>query len=195
LKQLFESDVEFADGLMALHNDEYPYTSLANRLAVLVVLTDSLLSTNIARENITMEGAIKYDDHCRVCHRVGDLLCCETCSATFHLACVDPPLVGIPTEDWICAVCESHLTPGVTDCLSEAERSGFVCRQECLGIDRHSRKYYFIVRRIVVCDDDDVWYFSSKPQFDELMDSLDRDRWEADLVEALENIVKSSKNK
>ena len=31
------------------------------------------------------EGAIRYDDHCRVCHRVGDLLCCETCNATFHL--------------------------------------------------------------------------------------------------------------
>ena len=35
-------------------------------------------------------------------------------------------------------------------------------------------------------EDDEVWYFSSKPQLDELMDSLDRHVWEADLVEALE---------
>ena len=31
-----------------------------------------------------------------------------------------------------------------------------------------------------------MWYYSSKPQLDELMDSLDRNGWESDLVESLE---------
>ena len=39
---------------------------------------------------------------------------------------------------------------GVTNCLSEAEKSGLLCRQEPLGFDRHGRKYWFLVRRIVV---------------------------------------------
>ena len=35
-------------------------------------------------------------------------------------------------------------------------------------------------------ESDEVWYYSSKPQLDELMDSLDRHLWEADLIDALE---------
>ena len=39
---------------------------------------------------------------------------------------------------------------GVTDCISEAEKSGLLCRQEPLGYDRHTRKYWFLCRRIIV---------------------------------------------
>lgn len=53
-------------------------------------------------------GNFTYDDHCRICHRVGDLLCCETCPAVFHLECVDPPLQDIPQEDWQCSICRAH---------------------------------------------------------------------------------------
>lgn len=91
---------------------------------------------------------IHYDDHCRVCHRLGDLLCCETCPAVFHLECVDPPLVNVPSEDWQCALCKQHKTIGVTDCLPDAEKQGLLCRHEHLGFDRHGRKYWFIARRL-----------------------------------------------
>lgn len=93
---------------------------------------------------------IHYDDHCRVCHRLGDLLCCETCPAVYHLECVDPPLVNVPTEDWQCALCKQHKTVGVTDCLPDAEKQGLLCRHEHLGFDRHGRKYWFIARRVFV---------------------------------------------
>lgn len=93
---------------------------------------------------------IHYDDHCRVCHRLGDLLCCETCPAVFHLECVDPPLVDVPSEDWQCALCKQHKTIGVTDCLPDAEKQGLLCRHEHLGFDRHGRKYWFIARRLIV---------------------------------------------
>lgn len=38
----------------------------------------------------------------------------------------------------------------MTDCASEAEKSGLLCRQEPIGFDRHRRKYWFLCRRIVV---------------------------------------------
>ena len=82
--------------------------------------------------------------------RLGDLLCCETCSAVYHLACVDPPMEQVPEEDWLCSVCRAHQVKGVTDCISEAERSGLLCRQEPIGYDRHARKYWFLCRRIIV---------------------------------------------
>lgn len=91
-----------------------------------------------------------YDDHCRVCHRLGDLLCCETCPAVFHLECVEPPLVDVPTEDWQCNICKAHKVTGVIDCILDVEKKGSLCRQEHLGFDRHGRKYWFLVRRIFV---------------------------------------------
>ncbi|KAA6429564.1 MAG: hypothetical protein FRX49_00002, partial [Trebouxia sp. A1-2] len=48
------------------------------------------------------------DDFCRVCGYGGDMLCCETCPATFHMECVG--LTALPDGDWwcphcVCAVC------------------------------------------------------------------------------------------
>ena len=52
LLQLFQSDREFASGVEALMENEYPFTSLENRLKVLGLLTDALLSTNVVREDL-----------------------------------------------------------------------------------------------------------------------------------------------
>ena len=54
------------------------------------------------------DGPIVYDDHCRSCHKLGDLLCCETCPATYHLECVNPPLKEVPDHDWQCEICRKH---------------------------------------------------------------------------------------
>jgi len=99
---------------------------------------------------IDFSGPFHYDDHCRICHRLGDLLCCETCPAVFHLECVDPPLADVPEEDWQCAVCRAHFQKGVNDCIIEAEMTGALSRQEPLGVDRIGRKYFFLCRRIFV---------------------------------------------
>ena len=40
--------------------------------------------------------------------RLGDLLCCETCSAVYHLTCVEPALEEVPDEDWVCSICKAH---------------------------------------------------------------------------------------
>ncbi|KAL0028293.1 hypothetical protein WJX79_007931 [Trebouxia sp. C0005] len=43
------------------------------------------------------------DDFCRVCGYGGDMLCCETCPATFHMECVG--LTALPDGDWFCPHC------------------------------------------------------------------------------------------
>ncbi|XP_031848363.1 nucleosome-remodeling factor subunit NURF301 E(bx) isoform X6 [Nomia melanderi] len=127
-----------------------------------------------------------YDDHCRVCHRLGDLLCCETCPAVFHLECVEPPLVDVPTEDWQCSTCKAHKVTGVADCIPDVEKNGSLCRQEHLGFDRHGRKYWFLARRIFVeSEDGEVWYYSTPLQLEELMLTLDRNEMEVALYREL----------
>ena len=65
-----------------------------------------------------------------MCHRLGDLLCCETCPAVFHLECVDPPMEDVPEEDWQCSVCKAHkvccgYTPlGTTDDYADINIKG-----------------------------------------------------------------------
>ena len=173
--------------LNVLSNCEYPFVSPDDRLQVLQYLTDQFLVTTTVRDDMLQEGPIHYDDHCRICHRLGDLLCCETCPAVFHLECVDPPLIDVPTEDWQCNICKQHKVIGVIDCISSQENQGVLCRQELLGYDRHGRKYWFIARRLYVESDDftEFWYFSTVKQFEILIDKLDENELETVLYKGL----------
>ncbi|XP_069695049.1 nucleosome-remodeling factor subunit NURF301 isoform X3 [Periplaneta americana] len=185
LRSYVESDKEFDSGaLNILSTCEYPFTSIENRLKVLQFLTDQFLITNPVREDLLNEGNIHYDDHCRICHRLGDLLCCETCPAVFHLECVEPPMEDVPEEDWQCGVCRAHKqVTGVVDCIPEVEKSGLLCRQEHLGFDRHGRKYWFLARRIFVeSEDGEVWYYSTQVQLEELLECIDKENMEVALA-------------
>ncbi|XP_049831961.1 nucleosome-remodeling factor subunit NURF301 isoform X2 [Schistocerca gregaria] len=184
LRSYVESDKDFDSNVLnILNNSEYPFTSVENRLKVLQFMTDQFLITNPVREDLLNEGNIHYDDHCRICHRLGDLLCCETCPAVYHLDCIDPPMEDIPEEDWQCGVCRAHKVSGVTDCIPDVEKTGNLCRQEHLGFDRHGRKYWFLARRIFVeSEDGETWYYSTQSQLEELMESLDKTHMEAALA-------------
>uniref|UniRef100_A0A1A8F3K0 Bromodomain PHD finger transcription factor n=1 Tax=Nothobranchius korthausae TaxID=1143690 RepID=A0A1A8F3K0_9TELE len=193
LRSYCESDKEFHHVLPDLEMDEYPYGPLESKIKVLQFLVDQFLTTNIAREELMSDGSMQYDDHCRVCHRLGDLLCCETCSAVYHLECVKPPLQEVPEDEWQCEVCVAHKGPGVADCIPEMQKTKPFLRQLPIGFDRHHRKYWFLNRRIVVeeegeQEDKATWYYSTKVQLAELIDRLDKEYWEADLNAALEEI-------
>ncbi|XP_077292315.1 nucleosome-remodeling factor subunit NURF301 E(bx) [Arctopsyche grandis] len=196
LRAYVESDKSFnRDILLMLNSCEYPFTGFEERIKVLEFLCDQFLITNPIREDLTSEVSIHYDDHCRVCHRLGDLLCCETCPAVFHLECVDPPLVDVPSEDWQCALCKSHRLQGVTDCVSDVEKQGLLCRHEHLGFDRQGRKYWFLCRRIFVESEEGiVWYYSTIPQFEELLFAIDSQNMEnglyRELMECKQEIVR-----
>ncbi|XP_060724657.1 nucleosome-remodeling factor subunit BPTF-like isoform X2 [Tachysurus vachellii] len=188
-----ESDLEYQHLLSFQNQDNFPYEPLESKLKVLQFLVDQYLATNVAREELMSEGVITYDDHCRVCHHLGDLLCCETCSAVYHLECVKPPLLQVPEEEWQCEVCVAHRVPGVFDSLTESQKTRPYIRHEPIGFDRHRRKYWFLNRRIIVEEDGEhedkaIWYYSTKVQLAELLEVLDKTYWEKQLWTTLEEL-------
>uniref|UniRef100_H2LS61 Chromodomain helicase DNA binding protein 3 n=1 Tax=Oryzias latipes TaxID=8090 RepID=H2LS61_ORYLA len=53
-------------------------------------------------------GDDEDDDHmefCRVCKDGGELLCCDTCTSSYHIHCLNPPLPEIPNGEWLCPRC------------------------------------------------------------------------------------------
>jgi hypothetical protein len=44
-------------------------------------------------------------DVCTVCGRGGDLLLCDGCTASFHIACTNPRIYEVPQGDWFCGIC------------------------------------------------------------------------------------------
>ncbi|KAL1871874.1 hypothetical protein VTK73DRAFT_1842 [Phialemonium thermophilum] len=60
--------------------------------------------------NVTKED--DNDDYCSSCGGNGELVCCDGCTRSFHLTCVDPPLHEdrMPAE-WFCNVCLSTRFP------------------------------------------------------------------------------------
>ena len=127
----------------------FPFASPEQRLDVLQQLCDQFLSSNMVRDDILNEGVAESEDHCRQCSKMGDLLCCETCPAVYHLDCLRPPLEAVPDGDWSCPVCQAHRLKGVTDCTSDWRKDGWL-RNTPLGEDREGRKYWFLARRLVV---------------------------------------------
>uniref|UniRef100_A0A1I8M9X2 Nucleosome-remodeling factor subunit NURF301 n=1 Tax=Musca domestica TaxID=7370 RepID=A0A1I8M9X2_MUSDO len=188
LRSYVESDGLFDRAIFSiLSSGEYPYTGIEDRIRVLQFLTDQFLTTNAIRDVMLQEGPIHYDDHCRVCHRLGDLLCCETCPAVYHLECVEPPMLDVPTEDWQCGICKAHKVSGVVDCVLSHEKQGVLIRHNVLGLDRHGRKFWFIARRIFVEDQtgEQLWYYSTVSKFEILLGLLDGEDLEAQLYSQL----------
>ncbi|XP_063816886.1 nucleosome-remodeling factor subunit BPTF isoform X2 [Pseudophryne corroboree] len=194
LRVYCESDKEYHHVLPFQEVDDYPYGPIESKVQVLLFLVDQFLTTNMAREELMSEGVIQYDDHCRVCHKLGDLLCCETCSAVYHLECVKPPLEEVPEDEWQCEVCVAHKVSGVNDCVAEIQKNKPYIRHEPIGYDRQRRKYWFLNRRVIIEEDTEkekdkkIWYYSTKPQLEELMDCLDKTCYEADLCKTLEDL-------
>ncbi|RMX45752.1 hypothetical protein pdam_00004176 [Pocillopora damicornis] len=52
----------------------------------------------------------EHQDYCEECEEGGDLLLCDTCTLSFHLRCLDPPLDEPPQGRWSCPVCEDENT-------------------------------------------------------------------------------------
>ena len=48
------------------------------------------------------------DCYCWICHKEGEVICCETCPRVFHLKCIQLEIA--PTEDWVCPECVLIMT-------------------------------------------------------------------------------------
>ena len=184
LKFYLSSDPEANETVLnILQTTEYPFTSVENKLTVLSHLTNTVLATAAVREDLASEGQLPQEDHCRVCHRLGDMVICEICNGPFHGTCLEPPLYEIPEEDWICPVCADHMVEGVFD--AQVSQPGDA-RHNVLGVDRRGAKYWFLARRIWVEELDGVCgYYSSREQLTELLECLDANMYETDLVQSL----------
>merc|ERR1712096_282220 len=44
--------------------------------------------TAAVRDDLINEGHLPLEDHCRVCHRLGDMVVCEHCNGPFHGTCL-----------------------------------------------------------------------------------------------------------
>lgn len=60
---------EFKAPLPVLDKPDYLSTNVHERLQILQTLADLFLVTSAVREHIMNEGNIRYDDHCRNCHK------------------------------------------------------------------------------------------------------------------------------
>jgi hypothetical protein len=183
-------DFEAKRIIQKIYMTNYPLgVSLEMKLLLLQYLCDSFLETSIARDEIMNIEAltIKHDDHCRKCHKLGDLLCCDNCPSVWHLSCVDPPMSSVPNNEWICHICRA---------MNIEEVEGASVRKEILGWDRNGRKYWWLCQRLIVEESltvndegesskDVIYYYSTKRQFEELMTQLDPIKYEKELCEVL----------
>ena len=60
------------------------------------------------------------DAYCWICHKEGEVICCETCPRVFHLKCIS--LDSSPAEDWVCPECVLIMTAENMDTRSRAMR-------------------------------------------------------------------------
>uniref|UniRef100_A0A5S6QJZ2 PHD-type domain-containing protein n=1 Tax=Trichuris muris TaxID=70415 RepID=A0A5S6QJZ2_TRIMR len=172
LRRYLESDQRFpVNVIRILEKGSYPFVEISERLTVLLWLSERVLQTQIIRDKVNCEGVSKNDDHCRDCGKCGDLLCCTSCSAVYHLRCLPEEMKIDSPSTWRCSICLKHELPGVTDCLFPWESAGTYVQAEPWGYDSHGRRYWFIARRLFVEDDDSgvISYYSTLDQFFELV--------------------------
>lgn len=67
----------------------------------------------------------RNDFYCWVCHREGQVLCCELCPRVYHAKCLK--LTAEPEGDWFCPECEVSLSE-VNMCLIA---TGFHLSEPC----------------------------------------------------------------
>ena len=94
------------------------------------------------------KGEDEHDEVCDVCEKGGMLMCCDTCSLAFHVACVRPRIKAVPKGRWSCAYCLRDKGDGSKEvCISEmqalrgnstAGRKSTTKRREMFGVESQS---------------------------------------------------------
>uniref|UniRef100_A0A3B4WIL7 PHD-type domain-containing protein n=1 Tax=Seriola lalandi dorsalis TaxID=1841481 RepID=A0A3B4WIL7_SERLL len=59
-----------------------------------------------------------HQDYCEVCQQGGELLCCDTCTSSYHIHCLNPPLPEIPNGEWLCPRCTVRCSAVLRSVLS-----------------------------------------------------------------------------
>lgn len=48
-----------------------------------------------------------HNETCPVCQEGGEVICCDTCPAVYHLECINPPMRKVPRGKWSCPQCKT----------------------------------------------------------------------------------------
>ncbi len=65
-----------------------------------------------AKAIVDADGVV-HQEFCNWCKDGGDLICCEKCPLSYHIECLNPPLVKIPNSEWLCSKCSCDKPIGV----------------------------------------------------------------------------------
>ncbi|KAL7055592.1 hypothetical protein AAHC03_022843 [Spirometra sp. Aus1] len=160
----------FEDDLIPL-DPEYPFVGIRQRVGILRGLVGLFLATGPVRGDMLHEGFTAHDDFCRVCRQSGEVLCCDSCPAVFHLICLTPPLEAVPSSSWNCPICRAELAAYGESAIP---KSGGHHRTLPIGTDRAGRVYWHVANRIVV---EPVDFKQKEPHLPGLLEGI-REDWE-----------------
>ncbi|XGW10510.1 hypothetical protein V3C99_012196, partial [Haemonchus contortus] len=163
-----------AEVMEAVKAPNYPFVDFPTRLVLITFLSYRFLYSNEYKKTVVATGGrLEHEETCRACSKGGDVIQCDTCEAVFHMGCVS---LEVKPDEWVCELCEKNKVRGVQDCLPLDEYpSKQPLRMEPIGRDRHGRFYWFVARRIFVhnIDESDLRYYSTAPQFYQLVKLMD----------------------
>lgn len=74
---------------------------VANSTSISAAIINAAAATSAVHQQPLLDD--ENDEFCLICSLGGDLICCETCPATFHTECIG--LAEIPGDDWFCPAC------------------------------------------------------------------------------------------
>lgn len=67
-----------------------------------------MLHCNIMAYSLDDEKQIfQYPDICAECNARNCLIACTACGRSWHLACLDPPMLTVPEPRWTCTLCKA----------------------------------------------------------------------------------------
>ena len=82
-----------------------------------------------------------HNETCAVCQEGGNVLCCDTCPAVYHLECVNPPLRKVPRGKWSCPQCKTP--PQEKERIKLREKS----KHSCSLLNISSTHLFYFVQR------------------------------------------------
>jgi hypothetical protein len=86
-------------------------------------------------------------DVCVICHRGGQLICCDGCPGAYHMACCGETRGSLPPGDYFCPECAA-LPPAVRAVPELAAAAAPLLRVPCLGCDAAGRPYWLAHGRL-----------------------------------------------
>lgn len=76
-----------------------------------------------------------------VCNGSGELICCDTCPAAYHLRCLNPPLDRVPVGAWRCPLCTDPLPHKVERILDMRTGAAGAAMAREFFVKWHQRAY------------------------------------------------------